>query len=69
MSKRPKNIPERVSTCLSFVLLAATCLPLFGQGQETSDNELDLRAVRELRQQIEDNNSLEAGLKTQLLEL
>jgi len=68
MSRRPKNIPERVSTYLTIIFLAATCLPLFGQGQET-DSELDLSAVRELRQQIEDNDSVEAGLKTQLLEL
>ena len=69
MSEAPKNIPERVSTCLTAVFLAMTCLPLFGQVQETSDSELDLRSVRELRQQIEDNDGLEAGLKTQLLEL
>ena len=62
------SIP-RVSTCLTLALLAATCFPVFGQVQETSDSELDLRSVRELRQQIEDNDSLEAGLKTQLLEL
>ena len=68
MSRRPKNIPERVSTYLTIIFLAATCLPLFGQGQET-DSELDLSSVRELRQQIEDNDGLEAGLKTQLLEL
>jgi hypothetical protein len=68
MSKTPKNIP-RVYVCLTVALFAATCLPLFGQGQETSDSDLDPSAVRELRQQIEDNDSLEAGLKTQLLEL
>ena len=69
MSTRPKNIPKRVSVCLTVALLAATCLPLFAQGQDTADSELDLRSVRELRQQIEDNDGLEAGLKTQLLEL
>ncbi|MEE8462854.1 MAG: hypothetical protein V3S50_12110 [Acidobacteriota bacterium] len=68
MSRTPQNIPERVSTYLTIIFLAATCLPLFGQGQET-DSELDLSSVRELRQQIEDNDGLEAGLKTQLLEL
>ena len=62
------SIP-RVSTCLTLALFAASCFPVFGQGQETSDSELDLRSVRELRQQIEDNDGLEAGLKTQLLEL
>ena len=69
MGKRPKNIPKRVSVCLTVALLAAACLPLFVQGQDTADSELDLRSVRELRQQIEDNDGLEAGLKTQLLEL
>jgi potassium efflux system protein len=69
MSKTPKNTPPRVSVCLTVAFLVATCLPLFAQGQEASDSELDLSAVRELRQQIEDNDSLEAGLKTQLLEL
>jgi len=69
MSTRPKNIPECVSTCLSLALLAASCLPVWGQVQDSSDREPDLSAVRELRQQIEDNDSLEAGLKTQLLEL
>ena len=69
MSTTPKNIPKRVSVCLTVALLAATCLPLFAQGQDTADSELDLRSVRELRRQIEDNDGLEAGLKTQLLEL
>ena len=69
MSRTPKNIPKRVSVCLTVALLAAACLALFVQGQDTADSELDLRSVRELRQQIEDNEGLEAGLKTQLLEL
>ena len=68
MSRTPKNIP-RVSVCLTVAFLVATCLPLFAQVEETSDRDLDLRSVRELRQQIEDNDSLEAGLKTQLLNL
>jgi len=66
---RPKNIPERVSTCLTLVLLAASCLPVFAQIDDTSDRQLDLGSVRELREQIQDNDVLEAGLKTQLLEL
>ncbi|MCH8017646.1 MAG: hypothetical protein IH917_13595, partial [Acidobacteria bacterium] len=69
MGTRPKNIPECVSTCLSLAFLAATCLPLFAQLEETSDREPDLRSVRELRQQIEDNDGLEAGLKTRLMDL
>jgi chromosome segregation ATPase len=44
-------------------------LPVFAQIEETSDREPDLGSVRELRQQIEDNDGLEAGLKTQLLDL
>jgi len=66
---RPKNIPQRVSSCLCLALLTATCLPVFAQLEETSDSELDLGSVRELRQQIEDNDGLEAGLKTRLLAL
>lgn len=69
MGTKPKNIPECVSTCLSLALLAATCLPLFAQLEETSDREPDLRSVRELRQQVEDNDGLEAGLKTWLMDL
>jgi len=68
MSRTPKNIP-RASVCLTVAFLVATCLPLLGQVEETSDRDLDLRGVRELREQIEDNDGLEAGLKTRLLEL
>ena len=69
MSTRPKKIPESISTCLSLALLAASCLPVFAQIEETSDREPDLRSVRELRQQVEDNDGLEAGLKTRLMDL
>ena len=69
MSTKLKNISERVLICLCLALLTVSCLPVFAQLEETSDSELDLGSVRELREQVEDNDGLEAGLKTRLLDL